>query len=176
MTAGKCPASNNPTLHISAHSTNLVQERVSQEAQGIESLDILYCSRCESKSGPSELQKGNIIRSLDTSQNEVGWDLPNDICGGPQRIGIVELIAVHVQVFLHTRIEGISNVHSGSLAFPQRRESAGTHWSMYRIITPNAAEEIRVKSSLVRNLASSEGTSRAAHINPYYLRGVERWR
>lgn len=64
--------------------------------------------------------------------------------------------------------EGVGNVNSisdivSNCCLIVKTEDKGTRWSRYRIITPKAADEMSVRSSLVRNMASLLGTSSATY-------------
>ena len=50
--------------------------------------------------------------SRDTSQDEIGRPLPNDITNGPGDDDVVVLITIEIEILLHARDESISDVGS----------------------------------------------------------------
>lgn len=71
--------------------------------------------RCETEGqhGPYQLASRNPDRRAQLGENNLRWDLAEDIPDCPGRVDEVELVSAHLEVFFHAAHVGIGDLSPG---------------------------------------------------------------
>lgn len=75
-----------------------------QKPKRIERPRILHpgCSKRERR--PSQLEKSDVSRRVHSGEYQITGNLTDNVGGGPEGVGVIEFVAVQVEVFFHTTI------------------------------------------------------------------------
>ncbi len=75
-----------------------------QESNSIKLRDGFNSSRTESEDSPGGFQERDVKRGIDTSKNQIAWNLTKDIGGTPKSVGVIKFITKHLEIFFHPTV------------------------------------------------------------------------